>query len=130
MIELILILTAVLTAKETVDEPSAKPEPVIAAPQGEKDAAADPAAHVKIMEPTIIEPSTEQAPPRSPLHRVANDFTPEKDPDLTAAAKLAETPDDDTPPAAFGLQFVRAEQRIDSQGNKVKVEIVRPDSDE
>ena len=125
MIELILLLTAVLTAKETVEEPSEKPEAVIAAPLGEEQAVPDPSTLVK-----ITEPAAEQPAPRGPLHRVANDFVPEKDPDLTAAAKLAETPDEDAPARDFGLQFVRAEQRVDSQGNKVKVEIVRPDSDE
>lgn len=125
MIELILLLTAVLTAKETVDQPSEKPEAVIAAPQGEEQTVPDPTTLV-----TITEPVVEQPAPRSPLHRVANDFVPEKDPDLTAAAKLAETPDEDAPVRDFGLQFVRAEQRIATQGNQLRIEIVRPDSDE
>jgi dienelactone hydrolase len=126
MIELILLLTAVLTAKETVSEPSEKPEAVISAPQGEEQAVPDPSTLVTITEPDVEQP----AAPRSPLHRVANDFAPEKDPDLTAAAKLAETPDDEPAGKDFGLQFVRAEQRFASQGNPVKVEIVRPDNDE
>lgn len=128
MIEIILLLTAVLTAKDVVDEPvEAKPEAIIATPAPESDNTPAPPRE-PIASEAELEPAP--APTRSPLHRVANDFTPEKDPDLTAAARLAETPDDDTPPRAFGLQFVRAEQRFDSQGNQVKVEILRPDNDE
>ena len=128
MIEIILLLTAVLTAKEAAPELlEVKPEAVIAAPAPEETAPAT-TPEVAAGEPAIdAEPA---ATARSPLHRLANDFAPEKDPDLTAAARLAETPDDETPPRAFGLQFVRAEQRFASQGNQVKVEIVRPDSDE
>jgi|GEM_PF-1514507 len=128
MIEIILLLTAVLTAKDAVPEAlEAKPEAVIAAPLPESEPAPAPAA-TEAAEDAAPEPAP--SAPRSPLHRVANDFTPERDPDLTAAARLAETPDDDTPPRAFALQFVRADQRFDSQGNQVKVEILRPDSDE
>lgn len=126
MIEIILLLTAVLSAKEAVEPLEAKPETVIAAPSQDEDTAPSRPA------PAADEPAAEEAvpAPRSPLHRLANDFTPDKDPDLTAAARLAETPDDEAPARAFGLQFVRAEQRVASQGNQVKLEILRPDSDE
>lgn len=125
MIEIILLLTAVLTAKEVAPEPSVAPEAAIAAPQSEQDTASHPSPIV------VAEPETSETPaPRGPLHRVANDFAVEKDPDLTSAARLAETPDDEAPGAAFGLQFVRTEQRIATQGNQLKIEIVRPDSDE
>jgi dienelactone hydrolase len=129
MIEIILLLTAVLTAKETVSEPSEKPEAVIAAPQGQQDAVPDPAAIVSV-EPVAEESPAELPVARGPLHRVANDFVAEKDPDLTAAARLGETPDDEVPAKAFGLQFVRTEQRFASQGNQVKLEVLRPDNDE
>jgi dienelactone hydrolase len=124
MIEIILLLTAVLSAKEAASEPpEAKPDTVIAAPADNETVASPPAT-------ITVEPTPEAPSPRSPLHRVANDFAAEKDPDLTAAARIAEPPADETPTAAFGLQFVRAEQRIVSQGNQVKLEILRPDSDE
>lgn len=127
MIEIILLLTAVLTAKEAAPEPvDVKPEAVIATPAPEETVPAPTPEVVATERAEDPAPTTT----RSPLHRVANDFTPERDPDLTAAARLAETPDDDMPPRAFGLQFVRAEQRFASQGNQVKVEILRPDSDE
>jgi len=126
MIEIILLLTAVLTAKEVAPEPTEKPEAVIAAPLSQEDAVPDPLSGT----PSDPEPVAEHAAPRSPLHRVANDFVAEKDPDLAAAARLAAPPDDEAPAKAFALQFVRAEQRLASQGNQVKLEVLRPDSDE
>jgi dienelactone hydrolase len=126
MIEIILLLTAVLTAKEVVPETTEKPEAVIAAPLSQEDAVPDPLS-VTTSDP---EPVAEQPAPRNPLHRVANDFVAEKDPDLAAAARLAEAPDDEAPAKAFALQFVRTEQRLASQGNQVKLEVLRPDSDE
>ncbi len=128
MIEIIFLLTAVLTAKDVVDEPvEPKPAAIIAAPLP-SDPEPDPEV-VATKEPAA-DPAPATAPTRSPLHRVANDFTPERDPDLTAAARLTETPENDAPAAAFGLQFVRSEARFASQGNQVKVEILRPDNDE
>jgi dienelactone hydrolase len=129
MIEIILLLTAVLTAKDVVPETvEAKPGTIIATPTP-GDLVPAVAPEVAAAEPEV-EPEPAAHPTRSPLHRLANDFTPERDPDLTAAARLAETPDDEALPRAFGLQFVRSDARFASQGNQVKVEILRPDSDE
>lgn len=127
MIEIIFLLTAVLTAKDVVEETvEAKPETIVTSP------APDDVVRATTPDIAATESEAEPAasPTRSPLHRLANDFTPERDPDLTAAARLTETPDDEAAPRAFGLQFARSEARFASQGNQVKVEILRPDNDE
>ncbi len=132
MIEIILLLTAVLSAREVAtDEPSPEVPAVAAAPVPEQDAAeitAETAREttIDIRRDIVAEPSRNAAPRRA-------EFIADKDPDLTAAATLAADEAEGAAagaPAAFGLQFVRAEQRFASQGNNVRMEILRPDSDD
>ncbi len=123
MIEIILLLTAIYSAKEVASDDAPKAEtPVISAPLEASET-------VENSIPTtseIAEPPSRSTPPR----RV--EYVVDKDPDLTAAATLA-VDEHEGPgaarPAAFDLQFVRAEQRFSSQGNDVRLEILRPDSD-
>lgn len=127
MIEIILLLSAILSAKEVADEIKPAEPQAIAAPAepSETTPEATPLqAQAEIDEPPSRETGARGTPPR----RV--EYVVDKDPDLTAAATLAiDEHEPAGPNSAFGLQFVRAEQKFTSQGNAVRMEILRPDSD-
>lgn len=134
MIEIILLITAALSAGEVVggdDEAKAAATPTVVV---EEVARADdgevPVEPAKVADQPAIDDEWQRVSDR-PLRRLAAEIIPEKDPDLVAAANLVTEPTPEAgPPAAFGLQFVRSDVRYTSQGHQVRMEVLRPDSDE
>jgi dienelactone hydrolase len=127
MIEIILLLTAALSASEVVasDEPKTAP---VAPPAV---AAAEPIAEEPPAAERIADSDEWHRVSNRPLRRLAAEFTADKDPDLVAAAKLGDEPDAEARNSdAFGLQFARSEMRYASQGHQVRMEVLRPDSDQ
>lgn len=134
MIEIILLITAALSAGEVVG--------------GDDEAKTPAAAPMAVAEEIVRADDERAAQPASagnktpsqdewhrvsdrPLRRLAAEIISEKDPDLMAAANLVSEPTPEAqPPAAFGLQFVRSDIRYASQGHQVRMEVLRPDSDE
>jgi dienelactone hydrolase len=119
-----LLLTAIYSANEVASDDAPKAEtPSVSAPleANEQDSKENKAEVTP-----VDEPPSRTTPPR----RV--EYVVDKDPDLTAAATLAVDEHETAAgrPGAFDLQFVRAEQRFGSQGNDVRMEILRPDSDQ
>lgn len=150
MIEIILLITAALSATEIVSDDDAAaaatvtPAPAVATLDPAAELKADtPEAAPELMPVTGTDAETakldaddaattaeQRRPDDTTLRRLAAEFVAEKDPDLDAAAKLGDTPERDASDAPMALTFVRSEIRYESQGHQIRMEVLRPDSDE
>jgi dienelactone hydrolase len=124
MIEIILLITAALSAGDVVGasddaESTAAAQVVTVAAEARRGGE----ERVLALEEPARDADEWHRLDDQPLRRLAAGFAPEKDPDLVAPTKVG-------PDSAPAVQLARSEMRYTSQGNEVRMEVLRPDSDQ